>query len=1392
MEKIPERLKGSISRITVEPPVTPKLQELCYDKLPWEYFEKLCLRLAQKEGSIEGCRQYGVKGDYQGGIDLYQKVPGYEGYKVYQCKNEKHFGPAKIKEAVDIFLAGNWAKRSTEFILCSRESLGAKKREDEIINQRSILATQKIDLLIWDSNFLNSKLKLQPEIVLEFFGLEWVKAFCGDIEYNKIRLRKEVSRNTYAIPENYISRKVHEPRDVFIFDKNDQSLITELQQNSRIALLGGAGVGKSVELKYLAYLAGTPEYSYYPFVVYLNTHTNKSIKDYIPSIEDIPEERLLILLDGLDEVQTGHFDSVTRKILEFTTDFPAANVVVSCRLSFFSAAIGNSALSTLNGFKACYLSDLDYDDIHVYLEKLIPLKKDSFLKEVYQKKLNKLITIPYYLLRLSQQYDEKNTISESKAAFFKDIIVENIKKDVKRYFGEVKLMKVQEMREALTKLAFILECQGKNHISTAELSKILKPSECTIVKFASSLLIGEEDKDSNWQFIHNNFQEYLAAEVLSTCDFQKVKEVISFYPTFRKVKPTWVNTISLIISITGHEEGLGMELVDWLAQSDPSVFFAFEPDRINPNLRFEILTRLLTLFKKQNRPINRMVYRHEDLANFTKSEKSLAFLTDSLESDPTHPVNSSILEILVFYEEMASFYPSLAPRVKKVLEALLLDYQVLPYQTLKAYIEVFDLESSDFKRIVKAFKDSEDTWVCYTLYYAIHKQGFQNDYVDLVIERARKSINGEDTSLDRLSNEDSELRNCLSKINSEEAFLKLLDFVIDEFSKISGSAYYQEVVKDTLINVAKEFPQNQKVYEQLRNILLNRRIYSFDKNFPFVLEYFITTNQVFKAFEDVYSRGFDDHDVIHKLALLVDFKCIEFVVAEFNLGKLQIDEMKRFQHFLDISNSAYLVKFNLLINLTEYLELPEYNYEKKREKKFRQRISAVFNKEEFLGALDQIFTDRGKDTLSYDEIWKTPGGAFDYEKYLPEVLDALRIFRKGQIAERSKLLNRVNKNWMHHSIEGIVDILKSHSDLKISYDQTEYVKQWCDEKIQGIDFTKALNYPDENTTRVNGLATKLCFLIRRLNFTHYPQEVYLDMVSFIKWDDHERGVIDFVETVVSKEDLDRRVITNIASGIEYHGVLEGHLAYCKKHGLKQVSDSLIPYMMSRDFQQHDILLTYFELGGENEEVELLLLKIQKDQFENYVVSQLIKRKSDKVLGYVLQRFREAKEDSLKLEYSVHLIELQNIEGLNYYIQYVKSHNVVPHDSHPANPLFRLNTLKALPYIFTLYEMSFNDKVRQGRFNNLRDIATTAWRNISLSVGNFKKSRILYRRHIICLRVRLFLGVLKINISKAKLIADMAFSFESMEQQYYVNKSTSIQGKEAASMYDNVYKSLKRE
>jgi len=163
----------------IRPPVETLKQELPFGELTWQNFERLCLRIAGTDGDAECCRLYGTEGQAQGGIDIYVRRRSTPKYATWQSKRHKSFGPSDIQAAVERFLAHEWAANSDRFVLCVQTNLRSTSSVYKIEECAVQLRQKDIEFLTLDGEGLSERLKALPQIVYDFFGIGWVKLFCG-------------------------------------------------------------------------------------------------------------------------------------------------------------------------------------------------------------------------------------------------------------------------------------------------------------------------------------------------------------------------------------------------------------------------------------------------------------------------------------------------------------------------------------------------------------------------------------------------------------------------------------------------------------------------------------------------------------------------------------------------------------------------------------------------------------------------------------------------------------------------------------------------------------------------------------------------------------------------------------------------------------------------------------------------------------------------------------------------------------------------------------------------------------------------------------------------------------------------------------------------------------
>ena len=171
-------------------PVETRPQILPLSELPWDSFQRLCVRLAQRCGNVERCQEYGLKGQKQEGIDIYVRRSESSRYSVWQCKRYQTFRPSLIKEAVSDFLDGSWVSKTDEFVLALTVSTEKASLVKAIEAQGNRLHKHNIQFLPLGITQISERLKDHPDLVDDFFGREWVRIFCGEEAADKLSSRR--------------------------------------------------------------------------------------------------------------------------------------------------------------------------------------------------------------------------------------------------------------------------------------------------------------------------------------------------------------------------------------------------------------------------------------------------------------------------------------------------------------------------------------------------------------------------------------------------------------------------------------------------------------------------------------------------------------------------------------------------------------------------------------------------------------------------------------------------------------------------------------------------------------------------------------------------------------------------------------------------------------------------------------------------------------------------------------------------------------------------------------------------------------------------------------------------------------------------------------------------
>lgn len=170
------------------PPVETRPHSLPFGELTWENFERLCFRLASRDEKVAYCSRYGRAGQAQQGIDLFIRFTG-DQYDTWQVKRYEKITVSELKTIVKKFREGDWFKKSKKFVLALRALIDDVSLQLEIDNQTKQFLNEGVEFLVFGGDKLSDQLRQYPDLIDDFFGRNWVKAFLGQQVADELGVR---------------------------------------------------------------------------------------------------------------------------------------------------------------------------------------------------------------------------------------------------------------------------------------------------------------------------------------------------------------------------------------------------------------------------------------------------------------------------------------------------------------------------------------------------------------------------------------------------------------------------------------------------------------------------------------------------------------------------------------------------------------------------------------------------------------------------------------------------------------------------------------------------------------------------------------------------------------------------------------------------------------------------------------------------------------------------------------------------------------------------------------------------------------------------------------------------------------------------------------------------
>jgi len=619
-----------------------------------------------------------------------------------------------------------------------------------------------------------------------------------------------VARVQYKEVQNYLNRKVcpiseyNAERFFLPTDETNIDTLELIKDQKRLVIVGDAGTGKTCELQRIASHFSKKDSPYFPYLVSLNKYVDQNIEQLLPANwEKVPDNQLIVILDGIDEIESKNKRDAIRKIELFSEQHPRASIIVSCRSNFYQFETDKS-FGTLEGFKTYILLPLDFHQIEHYTQSSLKNKSTDFFNSVKINQLYDLLQIPFYLIILVDLFKETGNLPDSKASIFEKIFKSRIELDESHFRTTIEIEEYRDLIiRTLEKIALSAETLGRNYVTDEEFKKIVTDLDVRKLLMHCTAFRKVEGDLTTWQFEHNNIQEFLAAKVLSQQPIELIKGFVSFKPDHKKIIPSWINTVSFLLSISPDQT-----LIDWILEIEPEITVKFEPDKIDKVTRVKIFKRIFNEHKKKRIWIDRDKFRHDELARFGQSEEIIEFLLKEAEQAEHYTVLSNAIEILA-QMQIPRIYRHHTTNIllRSALDKL--DIQISEQVQKYALMALSDLNYNAkeiVEQVVQEIGNSQSDWVRYGLYYFLHNSEYLDDYIDVFtdgIKFVRFYASDFNNRRSRLGNESLELKRGIKKAVSPKSIVKIIKYFINNCRAISDLFMGNHDITFLVTNAAK-------------------------------------------------------------------------------------------------------------------------------------------------------------------------------------------------------------------------------------------------------------------------------------------------------------------------------------------------------------------------------------------------------------------------------------------------------------------------------------------------------------------------------------------------------------------------------------------------------------
>ncbi len=934
-----------------------------------------------------------------------------------------------------------------------------------------------------------------------------------------------------------------------------EKLIDILSTHHKLVILGNAGSGKSVDLINLAYKLQEDDI-YIPIFKRLKFLLNKPVEDFLPiGWQELPKNQLVIILDGLDEVPTDHFNTVILNINQFSLNNPELRILLSCRTTHYQLPI-KGFNGSIAGFDVYEISDLGNSDIIDYSEKQYKIDGKKFLEDSYKDGYYDLIRKPYFLKELLAIYSPFTSYPQSRIHVFEKILDRIFIFDQNHFQNTIDYTDLKlKILVLLRWIALSMEIMGKNIITREELFIILgNDDDYKLLKFFPGFNLEVNENVEYWGFVHNNIQELLAAQVLINEEFSKILPIISFEPSYLTLNPSWSNTLNFLMGLLPKENILLEEFLQWIIKNEQyEALIQFEKEKISKDIRASVFLKIYEKYTGKDIWINSTKYKYEDLAKFGETEGNIDFILNEIKASKSKYSLSNSLQLLKYFNQLSSDQKETAVAV--LLGVINSETEV---QTISDAIDtltelkLFNEEILD--NLVVLFSDNNSQHIRMAIYRAILEMQMQDKYLNYFLNGYvldHRNIRSETYSLGGLSHY---LNEGIKLSKTPKSVKDILKFIV-ETDGIEYSYDFKDVFKQLVENGVIAYQLDKTLYSDFFSVLVSLSRHFRKEAMQDCLKFFSETKTTEKLLNRLINKlEIEKNEYYDIISELSDDVAYGIVLKKYENGDLTAANINTYYKILlfwgnkdkaDVFFELVKKELNIAIEKPEQIDWQKIGIEKSI-----GEFEIIFSNELFSNEVKKIFKTFNKESLTNDELYELRRESYKSvdidEIFKLPAINLLRDFSryKGQVARTEAMEFVLNKDgFERYQIEQIFSYLKNNNTLVCTSEQFEFIKKWCNKTLKEFDFKTAIYTSSSGGISFKWQSVCLYYFRQKLSL-EYPYDILLDMISFEFPDNNNPSGFDYILEKIGKEKVTERVLDNLKTfKFIFSYVLHNHVNY---------------------------------------------------------------------------------------------------------------------------------------------------------------------------------------------------------------------------------------------------------